>query len=248
MSGPFRCFTDQTQAFLRRLRRHNNREWFRLHRDEFERDVRGPMISLIERLASDFREFAPELAASPRASLYRIHRDTRFSPDKSPYKTHVAAVFPHRDLPRHRGAGLYLEVTPDRVLVGGGIYAPEPADLQRVRAHLASRQASFRVLVESPAFRRAFGGVEGRSLQRVPRGYPADHPAGAYLKLRQLLAGCEYPAALATSPRFYRTVVTCFRQLAPFIRFLNDPLVAGLEATAAPLAAGRRRPSRLPVG
>ena len=220
-------FTDQTLAFLRALKRHNDREWFRARREVYETHVRGPMLAVIERLAEDLRHFAPDLVAAPKVSLYRIYRDTRFSPDKSPLKTHIAAVFPCRRLPKHEGAGLYLEIAAGRVLLGGGMYLPQPVQLYRAREHIAANFTRFRAVVESPVFRRHFGEVEGETLQRVPRGFPSDHPAAQYLKLKQYLAGCMYPANLATRPAFYSTVVKLFRQLSPFVSFLNEPLLAG---------------------
>jgi uncharacterized protein (TIGR02453 family) len=130
-------------------------------------------------------------------------------------------------LPKHQGAGLYFEVAPEWVWVGGGMYAPETPQLQAVREHIAANHRRLRAIVESPGFRRTVGRLEGEQLQRVPRGFPRDHPAGEYLKHRQFLAGCEFPAAFATSARFYPGVLNVFRQIAPLTRFLNEPLVAG---------------------
>ncbi len=219
-------FSTATLAFLRSLRRHNDREWFKARKDQYEQHVRGPMIAVVERLAIDLRGFAPELVASVKASLYRPYRDTRFSEDKRPLKTHVSAVFPCRGLGKHQGAGLYLEVNCDNVLMAGGIYAPERLEIQRLREHLAENYLQWLALVESPSFRRSFGHIDGESLQRVPRGFLPDHPAAAYLKLKQFLAGREFPAAFCASPRFYPTLVRLFEQLAPVIRFLNEPLLA----------------------
>jgi len=217
-------FTEKTTGFLRALKRHNTREWFQAHRADYEAHVRGPMTALVERMGPELARFAPELVASPRLSLYRVHRDTRFSPDKTPFKTHAAAIFPCRGLPKHSGAGLYVEVAPERVLIAGGTYAPEPPDLHAIREHIARDFRRFRSIVESPVFRRAFGALEGDRLQRTPRGYPADHPAAEYLKLKQFLAWREYPAAFAANPRFFRELVGRFRQMAPLVRFLNEPL------------------------
>jgi uncharacterized protein (TIGR02453 family) len=115
-------FTPKTLSFLRALKRNNDRDWFRERKPEYERHVRGPMIDLLARLAGDLRTFAPELVCDPKVSLYRIYRDTRFSEDKSPLKTHVAAHFPMRGFPRGTGAGLYFEIAPQWVWMGGGIY------------------------------------------------------------------------------------------------------------------------------
>ena len=186
--------------------------------------MRQPMTTIIERLAHDFRGFAPELIASPKVSMYRIHRDTRFSENKTPYKTHVAAVFPPRGLPKHEGAGVYFHVSPDEVWIGGGMYAPQTPQLHAVREHIAANAKQLRSIVESPGFRRRIGKMEGERLQRVPRGFPKDHPAADYLRYRQFLAGAELPPAAATSPRFYSTLLDVFREVVPLIRFLNRPL------------------------
>ena len=218
-------FTPKTLAFLRALKRNNDREWFKARREEYDAVVRQPMVAFIERFAEDFRAFAPELVASERASLYRIYRDTRFSADKSPLKTHIAAIFPWKGLPKHEGAGLYFHVSPTEVWAGGGMYMPQSAQLQRVREHIAASHRRFRAIVESPAFRRRTGGLDGERLRRVPHGFPPDHPAAEYLKYRQFLAGKEYPASVATSPRFYATLLALFRGIAPLVIFLNEPLV-----------------------
>lgn len=218
-------FDPKALAFLRALKRNNDRDWFRARKERYEQFVRGPMIELIERLAIDFQTFAPHLIASPKVSLYRVYRDTRFSEDKAPLKTHVSAIFPCRGLAKHQGAGLYLEVTPDWVWVGGGMYAPETAQLQAVREHIAARSRQLRTIVESPSFTRVVGSLHGEKLQRAPRGFPKDHDAVEYLKLRQFLAGREFPASFAVSPRFYPGVLNVFRQVAPLTRFLNEPLL-----------------------
>ncbi len=234
--APPERFTPKTLAFLRALARNNRREWFQERKERYEEVVRAPMAALVERLAVDFREFAPDLVATPRASMYRVYRDTRFSADKTPLKTHVAAVFPHRLLPKHEGAGLYLEVAPQHVWYGGGMYMPSTSQLHLVREHIAANHRRFRTIVESPAFRRAYGALSGEQLKRVPLGFPKDHPAAEFLKFRQLLAGCEKPAAFATSPGFYRSLVAAFRVLAPLIAFLNAPLIAAPGRGAAPSA------------
>jgi uncharacterized protein (TIGR02453 family) len=226
-------------TFLRTLARHNDREWFRAHRDDYDRLLRSPLEAIVNQLDLDFRSFAPELVASPAASIYRIWRDTRFSDDKSPLKTHVAAVFPRRGLPKHQGAGLYLEVGTREVLLGGGIYAPRTSEIHAIRRHIAANFGRFRSIIESPGFRRAVGPVQGERLARLPRGFPTGHPAGEYLRLKQVLAWREYPARLASSPSFYSTVLRVFRAMAPLTTFLNEPLRPSLPDTRATDRFGR---------
>jgi uncharacterized protein (TIGR02453 family) len=184
-----------------------------------------PMLAIVARLSEDFAEFGPEFVASPKTSMYRIYRDVRFSENKAPYKTHVAASFPTRGLPKHEGAGLYFHVSADDVWVGGGMYSPPPQALQSVREHISANSKRLRTLVESPAFRREIGALEGERLQRVPRGFPKDHEAAEYLKFRQFLAGREFAPSFATAPRFYDGILGVFRRIAPLMRFLNEPLI-----------------------
>ena len=212
-------------AFLRALKRNNRREWFQPRKEQFDADVREPMLAIVERLAGDLHSIAPEIVVDPKTAMYRIYRDTRFSENKTPYKTHVAAVFPWRGLAKHEGAGLYFHVSPDEVWMGGGMYSPQTAQLQAVREHIAGNVRRMRAIVESPGFRRHVGELEGERLQRVPHGFPKDHAAAGYLKYRQFLAGRELPPAFACNPKFYSTLVTVFRQVAPLARFLNEPLV-----------------------
>ena len=216
-------FSPKAVSFLRALKRNNDREWFRERKDQYETLLKAPMVEVIEQLAHDFRAFAPELVASPKC-IYRIYRDTRFSDDKTPLKTNIAASFPWRGLHRHQGAGLYFEVVAQWVWVGGGMYAPETSQLAAVREHIAANHKRLRAIVESPGFRKAVGSLEGEKLQRVPRGFDKEHPAAEYLRHRQFLAAKEFPASFASDASFYPTLLSVFRQVAPLVRFLNEPL------------------------
>jgi len=226
-------FTVKTLRFLRALKRNNDREWFRARKAQYEIDVRQPMIELIDRLARDFRSFAPEFVAEPKVSLYRIYRDTRFSADKTPLKTHVAAHFPVRGFPKGQGGGLYLEVAPAWVWMGGGVYMPSNPQLHAIRSQIAVTHPRLHRLVTATAFRRTVGTLQGERLSRVPRGYAKDHPAAHYLQFKQYLAGREFEAEFATRPTFYRELLATFRAVAPMVRFLNGALQIA-EATPAP--------------
>jgi len=229
MASPF---TRKTVAFLRALKRNNNRDWFKKKKADYEAHVRQPMIELLARLADDFAAFAPELVSDPRVSLFRIYRDTRFSADKTPLKTNASAHFPHRELHKMGGAGLYVEVAPKWVWIGGGIYMPQTHELAAIRSHIDARHRALQKIVESKAFTRAVGELHGEQLTRVPRGYLKDHPAAHYLRFRQFLAGREYPAEFAYDSKFYAELLNVFRHVAPLVRFLNAPI---LERPVDPL-------------
>jgi uncharacterized protein (TIGR02453 family) len=221
----FFLFPSEGLKFLRSLKRNNNREWFQEHKGIYEEHVKRPMTELISALAGDFQEFAPEMIASPKVSAYRIYRDTRFSRDKSPYKTHVAAVFPRTGLEKHEGAGFYLHIAPSELLIAGGLYMPLPEDLNAVRQAIADDSGTFLKIIGHRQFRRLFGSVQGERLSRVPRGFPPDHPALEYLKCKQFLAARTLPATDALTKSFYPLVRDTFRTMVPFVRFLNAPIV-----------------------
>ena len=104
------------------------------------------------------------------------------------------------------------------------MYAPETSQLAAVREHIAANHKRLRAIVESPGFTNTAGALGGEQLQRVPRGFDKDHPAAEYLRHRQFLAGKEFPAAFASDPKFYGGLLSVFKQVAPLIRFLNEPL------------------------
>src|SRR5690349_21409678 len=212
-------FSRDTLRFLRSLKRNNNRDWFKARKDEYDGCVRSPMLEVITHLAGDFRRFAPELVASPQKSMYRIYRDTRFSENKTPLKTHVAAGFPWRGLPRHEGAGLYFEVAAGWVWAGGGMWAPQPPQLHRVREHISTTYPEIQRISRASAFRRNVGELEGDRLTRVPRGFSKDDPSAEYLKQYRFVAGREFPASLATTAEFYPTLLRTFKALMPLVRF-----------------------------
>lgn len=235
--GSFRNpFSSKSVSFLRSLKNNNDREWFRSRREQYETHVRGPMTAVIEQLGHDFSRFAPELVASPKHSLYRIYRDTRFSDNKRPLKTHAGAIFPWRGLPKHESAGLYFEVAGGWVWIGGGMWRPEPPELLRVREHIAETWPEIHTTVRAARFRKLLGELSGDTLTRVPRGFPTNHPAAQYLKHQQFVAGMEYPAAFAHSGEFYPILVATFKALMPLVRFLNEPLV---EHSAYPVPGAR---------
>jgi uncharacterized protein (TIGR02453 family) len=223
-------FPSKSLTFLRALKRNNTRDWFHAHKDDYEAHLRAPMIAIVEQLAADFPSFAPELVADPKVSMFRQWRDTRFSEDKTPLKTNVAAVFPNRVLGRMNGAGLYFEIAPTWVWIGGGVYAPDSAQLHALRTHIAAHHRQLDAIVRSPGFKK-IGGLKGDTASRVPRGFASDHPAADYLRHKQFLGSREEPAALATSPTFYKELVKTLKTLAPLIRFLNEPLIGARETS-----------------
>jgi uncharacterized protein (TIGR02453 family) len=218
-------FTPKTLSFLRSLKRNNDRAWFHARRDQYDTHVRAPMLAVVERLADDFRNAAPEFAADVKTSLFRPWRDTRFSSNKAPLKTNVAARFPNRTLGRMNGAGLYFEVAPDWVWIGGGVWDPDAAQLHAIREHIAVNHRALDAIVRSAAFKKV-GGIKGDRLTRVPRGFSKEHPAADYLQFKQFMGIREEAGTFATRSDFYEQLLATFKLFVPLCRFLNEPLLA----------------------
>jgi uncharacterized protein (TIGR02453 family) len=227
VAKPAPKFGPEALKFLRALKRNNRRAWFQPRKEQYEKDVRAPMQAIVEQLAIDMRSFAPEVVVDPKKAIFRIYRDTRFGGDKTPYKTNVAASFGWRGLPRWEGAGLYFQLSHEDVWIGGGMYSPPTPLLYKVREHIVDNHRRLRSIVESAGFKRTVGKLEGEKLQRVPRGFDPDHPAAEFLRHRQFLAGRELPPAIASTPRFYPTLIATFKVIVPIVRFLNEPLTKG---------------------
>ncbi|MEQ1884704.1 MAG: DUF2461 domain-containing protein [Bryobacteraceae bacterium] len=218
----FPGFPAEGIQFLRNLKRHNKREWFQPRKHIFDEKVRQPMMELVDSLNEHLHRFAPHHMNDPAKAIYRIYRDTRFSNDKTPYKTHIAAIFPRRGHQKHASAGFYIGISPEGVEVAGGLYMPGPQELLAVRNFLAENHKDFRKAAALP--RKLMGDLHGDSLQRVPKGFPAEHPAADLLKMKQWLYYKVLDADLATSPQLPGELVKRFKSMSPVMEMLNTPL------------------------
>ena len=225
MRSAFPGFPPEGIQFFRSLMRNNRREWFQPRKQIFEEKLKQPMRDLVIAVNREMARFAPEYVTDPDKAIYRIYRDTRFSQDKTPYKNHIAASFHRKSACAHGEAGYYFAVSHKEVAVGGGVYMPAPETLSKIRHHLAEHHAEFRKLIRGKTIRELHGEMQGEQLTRVPKGFTSDHPAADLLRYKQFLFYVELTPELATTPRLQAEVVRRFRALAPFLRFLNKPLV-----------------------
>ena len=211
-------------AFLRALKKNNNREWFTPRKDEFEEKVRQPMLSLVEAVHKEMLKFAPQYVGDPSKTIFRIYRDTRFSKDKTPYKTHIGSYMWRNDLDKNTGGGFYFAVSPDETVIAAGLYHPMPDQLRTVRAHIADRHAEFRKTFSGKKTVELFGGLRGEPMSRPPKGYGPDHPAIDLLRYREYVLYPELPKDLGVRADFVTDVVSRFKAATPFTEFLNAPL------------------------
>ena len=232
----FTGFRPAAFAFLRSLRRHNDREWFERNRDTYETELRRPLSALAEEIDVRLAAIAPEIVGDPKRSLFRIHRDVRFSADKSPYKTHVACWFHHVDAGRgvgtqtpHGGAGFYFHMEADRASLGGGIWMPPRPTLQRIRQAIDEDVRPLATILA--AARRRFGGLaDEHMLTRMPRGYAESHPAALLLRHQSYTLGRELASRDLLSAKLADVLARDFQRLTPLVRWINGAL--GLRTLA----------------
>lgn len=224
-------FTQRSLRFFRELSRNNEKAWFEAHRTEYENDVRQPMRELIEELDTRFARFAPEISGDSKRSMFRINRDIRFSKDKSPYKTHAASWFNHRNASRSVGseadagsAGYYFHLEPGgRSMIGAGVWMPPKTQLNKLREAIAKDPKGFDRIVRG--IPKRFGGLGDEAmLKRMPRGYDENHPASKWLRYQSFTTGRTLTDAQVSSPSLVSLISREYESLLPFVRWLNTTL------------------------
>lgn len=212
-------------AFLRSLKAHNTREWFTEHKAQYQRDVEAPALAFVAELAPKLNKVSPRFVADPRrsgGSMFRIYRDTRFSHDKTPYKTHVGLHFWH-DGKNAAGAAsdlasppsFYLHLASGEMFGGGGCWHPDPVTLRKIRLHIDHAPKEWKAVLAMKME------IEGSTLKRVPAGFPPDHPFAADLMRKDHFTSEDYKVSDVGSAAFIdRYVETCAR-MAPLMKFLT---------------------------
>ena len=230
-----RYFTPATFKFLRGLDRNNSRAWFLEHKAQFEAHLRQPYLQLIADLAAPLAKISPHYVADPKpvgGSLFRIHRDTRFSKDKRPYKEWAGSQYFHkatRAAPRTEGAFgrldapvFYLHLEPGECFVGGGLWHPQPESLRKIRDYIVANPASWKTVKQGLA-RKGFK-MSGESLKRPPRGYDPAHPLIEDLRKVSFTASIGFADGKALQAELAPFVIAQFRHLAPLADYLCGAL------------------------
>jgi len=232
--GGFQGFSPDAFQFLVDLAFNNERAWFQPRKADYERLLKEPLEALCSDLAVEFAKRGIPLRADPRKSPFRIYRDTRFSKDKSPYKTNVAASFPWvgegdaisaGESERHGGG--YVHFSPEGSWMGGGMWHPEPARLAAFRRAVDQDTQRTIAALNDEAFLARFEPVHGDALKRMPKGFPVDHPQGDLLKLKDVTFGRELDQADVMSPALPRILADDFAAAMPVMRFLASLEVGG---------------------
>lgn len=216
-------FSRRLFTFLRQLRENNDRAWFEANRERYLADVRAPLQGFVLDFAPHLAKVSRHYVADPRpqsGSIFRIHRDTRFSRDKSPYKTMAAAQFRHERGKDVHAPGFYLHLEPGNVFAGAGLWHPDGETLVQVRTALISQPQKWKRIVGAPPFRRRVQ-LSGESLRRTPRGFPSDHELADDLRRKDFVTVAAFTEREACAPGFLRAFVRSCRLNADFMEFLT---------------------------
>jgi len=219
-------FTAETFAFLATLTENNTREWFKAHQDEYEKCIRTPAMQLIGDMAGELPAISPYFTAQPKkvgGSLMRVQRDTRFSRDKSPYKTNIGIQFRHERGKDIHAPGFYLHVAEEECFLGVGLWHPDTKTLAKIREALAERSAAWLAARDDKDFRRHFT-LTGDSLVNPPRGFTRDHPLIEDLRRKDFIALAPLTPEQVTGVTLLPLMIERFDQAAPFMRFLCQAL------------------------
>jgi uncharacterized protein (TIGR02453 family) len=222
----FEGFSRDFPGFFRELEANNNREWFNENKARYHATVVTPMLGFIEAMAPHLATIAPCYRAIAKAhggSMFRIYRDTRFSKDKTPYKTHAACHFRHQAGKDAHAPGFYAHFEPGRVMFGGGIWRPASAQLNAVRSFIADNPVAW-TRIRNAGDVTEYGGIRGESLKRVPRGFDPEHPHVEDLKRKSFYLMAEHEAALLYTPGLVDQATSAFRAAARINRFICGAL------------------------
>ena len=219
---PFLGMPKDALVFLRGLKRNNTREWFEKNKERFEQTVKDPFLSLLHEVGEQLHSFHASIVVDPKKNAYRIYRDIRFSKDKTPYKTWIAASFTFKGGDRKTSPGFYLHIGADELIIGGGLWDPIPEKLKRLRASIDANPKEMKSILGSAKFKQTFTALEGESLKSVPKGFEKDHPAAELLKRKQFLCSITLQPEASLKKQFVKTAVDTFKAMTPFVKYLFE--------------------------
>ena len=211
-----------TLQFLRNLEKNNNREWFNENKTLYQ-EAQQDVISFVEKLMEEMADFDEEMEKlEAKKSVFRIYRDTRFSKDKTPYKTNFGA-----GLGMGKGnkiSGYYLHIEPGKSFLAGGVYKPEPSVLKTIRQEISAFGDEFKAILEQDEFRNYFRGLSVEDkLKKVPQGFEKDDKMAEYLKLKHFIVTHPVSDEQLLSENAVKEFAKIFKGMKPLNDFLQTP-------------------------
>jgi len=218
--------TQSTIQFLRELQTNNNREWFHKNKLRYESEVLFPALNYISEIAKELPAISKNFTAIPKrmgGSIMRVYRDTRFSKDKTPYKTNIGIQFRHRLAKDVHSPGYYIHISPDEYFIGIGTWHPPSAALFKIREYIIEHPNKWITAINDKAFRKEFELV-GDKLKIVPRGFDKDHELIDDLRWKDFIASKDVDEQFVLNENFVSETVQLFKQASPYMKFLCEAL------------------------
>ncbi|MEY3835615.1 MAG: hypothetical protein RI989_1043 [Bacteroidota bacterium] len=213
-------------SFLEELKENNNREWFQVNKERYHEQYHSVAL-FADTLLSEMKQCDNIETVSGKKSLFRIHKDVRFSKDKSPYKTNIGGAFT-RATKELRG-GYYFHIEPGNCFLGGGFWGPSPEDLKHIRLQIAADPEPLREILSSKEFISTFGKLEGEQLKTAPKGFDKDHPAIDLINFKQFLLVKNFTDKQAQSEKYLENVFATFQAMRPFFDYMSEILTTDLN-------------------
>ncbi len=239
-------FSAESLKFLRALKRNNDRAWFDPRKPIYERTLKTPMLALIEQINQAMLDFAPEYIRPAPKTMMRIYRDVRFSSDKRPYKSNIAAWWARAGLEKTSGGGFYFELNATSITIAAGVYMPEREQLLAIRQYLSAaggnHHQALRELLADKKLNTVMQPIDLLKLTRAPKGFQPDDAALDLLLCRQWGVAATLPAETVLKPGLARKISDRFKRATSLLTFLNTPLLgASRQEDKAVSAAAMNR-------
>lgn len=217
-------FNRKTVKFLKALDQNNNREWFADNKQRYEDEVRTPALDYIESMSQHMAKISPHFIVSTKkvgGSLMRVHKDVRFSKDKTPYKTNIGVHFKHARGKDVHAPGFYLHIEPGDVFIGAGIWRPESSTLKNVRTLIDEYPKEWTKLAAKITGKDGFE-LSGNSLKRPPAGFAKEHPLIEDLKRKDFIAVQNLKTSAVYEKDFDKSTAKLFKAASPLVKFICD--------------------------
>jgi len=217
-------FNRKTIKFLKELEQNNNRDWFAENKQRYEDDVRTPALNYIESMSAPLAKISPFFVVSSKkvgGSLMRVHKDVRFSKDKTPYKTNIGIHFRHARGKDVHTPGFYMHIEPGEVFVAAGIWRPESSTLKNVRTLIDEYPNEWKKLSKQLSAKSGFE-FGGNSLKRPPKGFDKEHPLINDLKRKDFIAVQNLKISDIYSTDFTKVSAKLFKSASPLVKFICE--------------------------
>ena len=209
--------------FLKELGENNNKPWFDANRTRYEK-MKVEWLETVASLIKEVASFDKDIEdLEPKNCVFRINRDVRFAKDKSPYKTNISAYLSKGGKKSLYG-GYYIQISPSESFLAGGMWMPEPAQLQAIRQEIDYHSDTFKKIIENKTFVKLFGELENQKLSSVPKGFEKDNPNAELLKFKSFVAIHKLEEKDFLDKNFVKNTVEMIRELKPFNDFLNKAI------------------------